>query len=72
VATDRLIALLLGLLVIGIGVNGIRIGKVLVKSVRAPAYFSRRKEPVAFWLMVSGWIGFGTFIVCTVLFRKPV
>ena len=67
---DRVIALVLGLLAISIGVNGVRIGTVLTKSIRAPAYFSRDSEPVAFWIVVCLWIALGTFIVAVVLLRK--
>jgi hypothetical protein len=67
---DRVIGLLLGLLVIGLGVNGVRIGKVFVKSIRTPAYFSRDKEPVAFWMTVCLWITLGALVVAAVLLRK--
>jgi hypothetical protein len=37
-----LVGLLLGFVVLGIGVNGLRIGKVLSKLIRGPAYLMRR------------------------------
>ena len=67
----HVIALLLGLLVLGLGVNGIRIGKVLTKSVRAsPAYFFRDKNPIFFWIHVVVWIALGIFMIACVLFPK--
>jgi hypothetical protein len=68
----RYIALLLGFVVIAFGVNGIRVGKVVVRSVRPPwpGYFHRDKEPVAFWTTVSLWICLGTFIVAGVLVSR--
>ena len=65
-----MVALLLGLLVIAIGVNGVRVGKVLARSIRAPAYFFREREPVAFWVVVCLWIALGAFIVTVVLLRN--
>ena len=57
---------------IGLGVNGVRIGKVLVRTVRPPwpGHFYREKEPLAFWITVCLWIALGTFIVSTVLVTK--
>jgi hypothetical protein len=72
VSAGRVIAIVLGLIVIGLGINGVRIGKVLVKTARPPwpGYFHREKEPVAFWITVGLWIGLGAFIVSAVLLAK--
>jgi hypothetical protein len=71
-AADRVIGLLLGLVAIAFGVNGVRIGKVLTKTMRAPwpGYFFRDKEPVAFWMTVGIWIGVGILIFAAVLIPK--
>ena len=68
----RVIAIVLGIIVIGLGVNGVRLGKVLVRTVRPPwpGYFYREKEPLAFWITVCLWITLGTFIVSAVLLAK--
>lgn len=65
----------IGIIIIGLGVNGIRIGKVLIRSVRPPwpGYFFREKEPLTFWITACLWIALGTFIVSAVLLtRVPV
>jgi hypothetical protein len=68
-AAGRMVALLFGLIAIGLGANGVRVGKVLTKAIRPPwpGYFFRNKEPVAFWMTVGLWIALGTFIVAAVL-----
>jgi hypothetical protein len=72
VSAGRVIAIVLGVLVIGLGVNGVRIGKVVVRTVRPPwpGYLYRDKEPMAFWIVVSLWITLGTFIITGVLLAK--
>jgi hypothetical protein len=71
-AAGRVIAILFGLIAVGLGVNGARIGKVLTKTIRPPwpGYFFRDKEPVAFWMMVCLWIALGAFILAVVLVPK--
>jgi len=67
----RVIGLLLGLLALGLGVNGIRIGKVLTKSIWTfPAYLSRQKNPIFFWIHVVIWIALGIFVIACVLSPK--
>jgi hypothetical protein len=70
--TGRAIGLLFGLIAITLGVNGVRIGKVLTKTIRPPwpGYFFREKEPVAFWITVCLWISVGAFIVAVVVLPK--
>jgi hypothetical protein len=72
VSADRIIAILLGVMMIGFGVNGLRIGKVLTKTVRPPwpGYTYRDKEPVAFWVTVCIWIALGTLGITIVLLTK--
>lgn len=68
-----IIALLFGIIMICLGVNGVRIGKVLTKAgwrTSWPAYFHRDKEPAAFWITVCIWIALGTFIIGAALARK--
>jgi hypothetical protein len=71
-SAGRLIALLIGLTILAIGLNGIRVGKVLVRSVRPPwpGYFLREKEPIAFWVTVCLWIALGTFVVAASILQK--
>jgi hypothetical protein len=68
-AAGRVVALLFGTIAIGLGANGVRVGKVLTKTIRPPwpGYFFRKKEPVAFWITICLWIALGTFIVASVL-----
>ena len=69
---DRVIGLLIGLIMIGLGVNGVFLGKVLTRRGRGrrPTYFFRDKEPAWFWITVCLWIGVGSFVAAVVLFPK--
>ena len=68
----RVVAVLFGLIAIGFGINGARIGKVLTKTIRPPwpGHFFRDKEPVAFWMTVCLWLALGAFILTAVLLHK--
>jgi hypothetical protein len=59
----------LGLAVIGIGVYGVRSGKVLRggRSASAPDFIFRDENPFTFWAVVSTWTALGTYIIVLVL-----
>jgi hypothetical protein len=59
----RSVAVLAGIVFIGLGVRGIVTGKVLIRG----GTISRAKEPRWFWLEVSVWVGGGAFMLLTAL-----
>lgn len=66
---SRVIGFFLGLVVIGVGLYGVRSGKVLrggrVASSRG--FIFRDQEPITFWAVVCIWTALGTYIVVLVL-----
>lgn len=62
----RIIAVPLGLVFAVIGMAGAVTGKVRVRSMVSP-YFDRRKEPWAFWMTVTAYVGLGVFVFVSAL-----
>jgi hypothetical protein len=61
VNVGRIIAVLLGFVFAVIGMAGAVTGKVRVRSMVSP-YFDRRKEPWAFWMTVTAYVGLGVIV----------
>jgi hypothetical protein len=69
VDVGRIIAALLGLVFAVIGIGGVVTGKVRVRSMVSP-YFDRRKQPWAFWMTVSAYVGLGVFVIASALWSR--